>query len=69
MIPWHLQTIPVAANRYNPRNLEDRISRRTWVDNVTKRDKAAERMRRFEAIQKKYPHYTMNEILRIMRNV
>ena len=66
-IPWHLQSIPVAPNRFNPRNTEDRISRRTWTENVTQSDRMAERVRKFEAIQKKYPHYSVNEILRIMR--
>ena len=66
-IPWHLQTTPVAPNRFNPRNTEDRISRRIWTENVTQRDRVAEQARKFEFLQKKYPYYTANEILRIMR--
>jgi len=69
VVPWHLQSYPVGPNRFNPRNREDQISRKTWTDNVTQRDRGVERQRVFDNLRKKYPDYPVQAILRLMRSV
>ncbi len=68
-VPWHVQATPFSVNRFNPRCLEDRVSRRTWTNNVTKRDREAEKRRIFDTLKKKYPSYTSYDIMRMMRSI
>ena len=55
--------------KYDPRCREDRISRSIWDNNVTQRDRVAEKQRIISAMIKKFPEYSMEEVLRMLRSI
>ena len=56
-------------NKFNPLNRDDTKSRKTWTENVTQRDKAAERQRLYQKLVNRFPDYTEKAIMRIMRSL
>lgn len=67
-VAWHAET-PAPMKKYDSRCREDRISRSVWDNNVTQRDRIAEKQRRIEAMMTKYPDYSLEQILRILRSI
>lgn len=55
--------------KYDPRSREDRISRVVWEKNITQRDRDVERQRRIEFMLKKFPAYSLEQILKRLRNI
>ena len=55
--------------KYDSRCREDRISRSIWMENVTRRDRDAEKRRRIENLKKQYPEKSLYEIMRMLRSL
>lgn len=55
--------------KYDSRCREDRISRSIWMENVTRRDRDAEKRRRIENLKRKYPEMPLYEIMRMLRSI
>jgi hypothetical protein len=53
--------------KYDSRCREDRISRSIWMENVTRRDRDAEKRRRIENLKRVYPEKSLYEIMRMLR--
>ena len=67
-VAWHAET-PAPMKKYDPRCREDRISRSIWDNNVTQRDRVAEKQRIISAMIKKFPEYSMEQVLRMLRSI
>jgi hypothetical protein len=67
-VAWHAET-PAPMKKYDSRCREDRISRSIWAENVTRRDRDAEKRRRIENLKRVYPEKPLYEIMRMLRTV
>jgi hypothetical protein len=65
-VAWHAET-PAPMKKYDSRCREDRISRSIWMENVTRRDRDAEKRRRIENLKRVYPEKSLYEIMRMLR--
>jgi hypothetical protein len=49
-------------DQFNPASWEDNKSRSTWVENVTKADKARHTVFVRKGLMKKYPHLSLEDV-------
>ena len=53
---------PILDGKPYPRKEEDRISRDTWAENVTKGDSQRHRIYMLSELQRKHPHLSFAEL-------
>ena len=58
---------PFTDGRMGPRKEEDRISRDTWAENITKGDSQSHRSYLLSELQRKHPHLSFAELTFLCR--
>jgi len=57
---------PFTDGKPYPRKEEDRISRDTWAENITKEDSQRHRIYLLSELQRKHPHLSFAELTHVL---